>query len=130
MTIEELKQALEAATPGPWRDEAKIAQLDMGGRHLTTHHVHLPGWRYAIRLGEDRGGEHNCEANARLIAAAVNNLPKLLKVAERAQTMLDAIDKGAVYSDEIVSVPGDGPPYPFHVEWAYHTRKALEELGK
>lgn len=90
MTIEELKQALEAATPGPWKDENVVVHPDMGGKHHTAHHIHLPEQRYAIRLGDDKGGERNCEANARLIVAAVNNLPALLKVAEAAQAFTGA----------------------------------------
>ena len=122
MTIEELKHALEAATPGPW-----VTATDPS--HYDSHSE-----IYRVEDGEfvaSTGGKWDTlEANARLIVEAVNNLPKLLKVVEAAQTMLDAIDKGAVDSEEIVPVPGDGPPHRFHEEWAHHTRKALEELGK
>ncbi len=52
---------------------------------------------------------------------------ELVKAVER---MLDAIDKGAVDSEEIVPVPGDGPPYRFHEEWAHHARRALSNMGE
>ena len=113
MTIEELKQALEAATPGPWTFESNRV-----GSHDAIY-----------AANEDCVGSTAQQEDARLIVEAVNSLPKLLKVAEAAQTMLDAIDKGAVDSEQIVPVPGDGPPYRFHEEWAHHTRKALEELN-
>ena len=48
------------------------------------------------------------------------------KLREVLVTMLGAIDKGAVDSEEIGPVPGDGPPYRFHEECAHHARKLLE----
>lgn len=39
--------------------------------------------------------------------------------------MVEAIGKGAVDSEEIVPVPGDGPPYRFHEEWVHYARSAL-----
>ena len=87
--IEELTALLEQITPGPWKDENVVVHPDMGGKHHTVHHIHLPEQRYAIRLGDDKGGERNCEANARFIAAAPEAVRDLLEVAKAAQTMLD-----------------------------------------
>lgn len=105
MTIEELKQ--------PYEPEGVYAGMTQAEalRYLAKRYLRKP----------------ECVALCNDVA---NNLPALLKVAEAAQTMLDAIDKGSVDSEEIVPVPGDGHPYRFHEEWAHHTRKALEELGK
>lgn len=47
------------------------------------------------------------------------------KLEAAVRQMVDAISKGAVDSEEIVPVPGDGPPYRFHEEWAHHARSAL-----
>lgn len=43
--------------------------------------------------------------------------------------MVEAIGKGAVDSEEIVPVPGDGPPYRFHEEWVHYARSALSTKG-
>ena len=125
MTIEELKQALEEATPGPWDlplDGADIVESEKDFVPVGGCGCCGSPWIKGETATEEK-------ANARLIVEAVNNLPALLKVVEAAQVMLDAIDKGAVDSEEIVPVPGDGPPYRFHEEWSHRTRKALEGLS-
>lgn len=84
MTIEELKQALEAATPGPW-------EIFETGTWPETNHFYGIGATkpgngcYAVAAIEGwTKGEH---PNARLIVAAVNNLPRLLKVAEASEPL-------------------------------------------
>ena len=74
MTIEELKQALEAATPLPWAFNCE--EVDV----YTT-----------IRAGEFEVADAWLPANARLIVEAVNNLPALLKVAEAAENAVDGV---------------------------------------
>lgn len=82
MSIEELKQAIEAATPGPWITAADPSHYDSQSEI------------YRVEDGEfvaSTGGKWDTlEANARLIVEAVNNLPALLKVAEAARGMLEA----------------------------------------
>jgi hypothetical protein len=80
MNIEELKQTLEAATPGPWTTAADPSHYDSQSEI------------YRVEDGEfvaSTGGKWGTlEANARLIVAAVNNLPRLLKVVEAAEKAL------------------------------------------
>ena len=90
MTIEELKQALEAATPGPW-------EIFETGTWPETNHFYGIGATkpgngcYAVAAIEGwTKGEH---PNARLIVAAVNNLPKLLKVVEEREALQARCDK-------------------------------------
>ena len=72
-------------TRGPWVAETRIVHPDMGGRHQTYSVVHTPHRRSDIRLGDDRGDEHNCKANAYLIAAA----PDLYEALERMTMLAD-----------------------------------------
>lgn len=120
MTIEELKQALEAATPLPWAVDPQ--NLGAVGHVATNNGASVcqtqerPEWagdRKAMIEGRNR--------NAHLIVAAVNNLPALLKVVEAAkdlpylydQASADPYDVGySQVSDEIALL-----------------RKALEELN-
>ena len=93
MTIEELKKALEAATPGPWEwyhDKGG----DYGAIQLAECWMLRPGVLIADATDGTPGGDAIDRANARLIVEAVNNLPKLLKVVEAAQTMLVTFELG------------------------------------
>ena len=111
MTIEELKQAYEAATPGPWSWRADI---NAGEWNLS------PGVLIASETDGTRGGDEIDQANARLIVAAVNNLPKLLKVVEAAQ--------GAVTPADYIKTP-DEDLYAVSWERLETLRKALEEMN-
>lgn len=86
MTIEELKQALDAATPGPlfteWSEVSEALEITCEARKGVVGIAQIE-----TGFSEDFDAEQ--KANARLIVEAVNNLPKLLKVAEAARTMLD-----------------------------------------
>lgn len=120
MPIKELKQALEAATPGPWN------------WHNDAHH---PGkYEWSIQPGVleadgtdgTPGGDKIDRANARLIVEAVNNLPKLLKVAEAAEEAVIAEDAGF----EAVNNGGDLTLAAERMSDAVEAlRKALEELN-
>ena len=102
--LEELKQALEAATPGPW-----------GQNPFTPINIQLKSGLTICSMGaatarSGSGFEAELLANARLIVEAVNNLPKLLKVVEAAkdlpylydQASADPYDVGySQVSDEI-----------------------------
>lgn len=81
VTRSELEQALEAATPRPW-----VFNFEEGDDYTT------------IRAGEFEVADTwfcpEMPANARLIVEAVNNLPKLLKVAEAAEEVVIAEDAG------------------------------------
>ena len=80
MTIEELKQVLEAATPGPW-----AYNFEEGDDYTT------------IRAGEFEVADTwfcpEMPANAYLIVEAVNNLPKLLKVVEERDALQARCDE-------------------------------------
>jgi len=88
MTVEELKQALEAATPGPFACDP----LDIG---LVGNVSTVDGDPFAMtserpeRAGDVVRQKQQRQANARLIVAAVNNLPKLVAVAEAAENAVD-----------------------------------------
>lgn len=90
MTIEELKQALEAATPGPWE---QLQLGDMSDPYAGLKIKPLMGVLTIASLDLDDAPveDYNREqrANARLIVEAVNNLPALLKVARAAQAYMN-----------------------------------------
>jgi hypothetical protein len=114
MTIEELKQALEAATPGPWhRGQPSIdtrVELETCLPYSSVT-VCAPRRGAPICVCTELGIEDDTflDANTRLIVEAVNNLPALLKVVEAAQEL-------------VVFTPAD---FPTHA----NLRKALEELN-
>ena len=90
MTIEELKQALEAATPGPWEWQEDRWHGGYSGISnnqdkpvLYPNHANEGDWG-AAWFDEDELDQ----ANARLIVAAGNNLPALLKAVEAAREVL------------------------------------------
>lgn len=110
MTIEELKQALEAATPGPWRVVIDDDGNPLSGRpsvcaaeEYDCSIVHWDG--FVQEFWRSARGDKEIQANAHLIVEAVNNLPALLKVAEAAKVLTHY------------------PSGPYHV-----LRKTLEEL--
>jgi len=99
MTIEELKQVLEAATPGPW-------EIFETGTWPETNHFYGIGATkpgngcYAVAAIEGwTKGEH---PNARLIVEAVNNLPKLLKVAEERDALQARCDKLEANRNQVI----------------------------
>ena len=108
MTIEELKQALEAATPGPW-----AFNFEEGYGYTT------------IRAGEFEVADTwfcpEMPANARLIVEAVNNLPKLLKVVEAAKDLPRLIDQASASRRDV--------DYIKVADEIELLRKALEELS-
>lgn len=75
MTLPELRALLSRATPGPWRTQ----ECSAGGLIL------LRDCRYQTHL------QVVPEADAALIAAAVNALPALLDAVEAAQRLLDDV---------------------------------------
>lgn len=117
MTIEDLKQALEAATPGPWE------RIDLPRNDLNPHGTAVVYVRDdAVSDGRfhiaelsmfGRGGNN---ADAHLIVEAVNNLPALLKVAEAAQDLLDNAEPK--WGDKVI----------VHRSVIQALRKALEEF--
>lgn len=114
MTIEELKQALEAATLGPW-----AFNFEEGDDYTT------------IRAGEFEVADTwfcpEMPANAHLIVEAVNNLPKLLKVAEAAQALqvINTVIESRL-SDELEDIERD---VNAQEDAENALRKALEELN-
>ena len=116
--LAEIKAALEAATPGPWITAADPSHYDSQSEI------------YRVEDGEfvaSTGGKWDTlEANARLIVEAVNNLPKLLKVAEAAEEAVIAEDAGF----EAVNNGGDLTLAAERMSDAVEAlRKALEELN-
>ena len=112
MDIEGLKQALEAATPGPWRVAGPSGFVENSSSDVATI---CQFWsRYELDYD-------NWQANARLIVAAVNNLPALLKVAEAAKDLPYLYDQASAD--------------PYNVGYSQVSdeiellRKALEELS-
>ena len=104
--LEELKRALEAATPGPWRQNPFTpinVQLKSG---LTICSM------AAATAKTEYGFKAELVANARLIVEAVNNLPKLLEVAQAAEKAL------AYPAEDEMRMRAQHP-----------LRKALEELN-
>ena len=122
MTIEELKQVLEAATPGPWN------RIDLPRNDLNPHGTSVVYVRDdAVSDGRfhiaelsmfGRGGNN---ADAHLIVGAVNNLPKLLKLAEAAQNLPRLIDQASASRRDV-----DYIKVSDEIELL---RKALEELN-
>ena len=109
MTIEELKQAYEAATPGPW-----------GQNPFTPINIQLKSGlticsMAAATARTEDGFQAELLANAHLIVAAVNNLPKLLKVAEAAGDYVQLNNQDAEIDEK--------------GEAFYALHKALEELN-
>ena len=80
--LAEIKAALEAATPGPWEVDASS---DYGTAVCENGNSFIAAWTRSMHRQN-----YPHRANARLIVEAVNNLPKLLKVAEAARGMLEA----------------------------------------
>ena len=120
MTIEELKQALEAATPRPWgwyNDQA----ADDGGIEASDWWSLGPGVLIADGTDGTPGGDGIDRANARLIVEAVNNLPKLLKVAEAAKDLPYLYDEASANPYDV--------GYSQVSDEIELLRKALEELN-
>lgn len=119
-SLEEIKRLLEAATPGPWE------RIDLPRNDLNPHGTAVVYVRDdAVSDGRfhiaelsmfGRGGNN---ADAHLIVEAVNNLPKLLKLAEAAQTMLDSGVADTMFPRDFI-VDRDEADF---------LRKALEELN-
>jgi hypothetical protein len=84
MTIEEIKQALEAATPLPWETfgETRPRPLICSDGAVDYDNENVAG---IIACTEGPNAER--APNARLIVEAVNNLPKFLKAVEAARTL-------------------------------------------
>jgi hypothetical protein len=108
MTIEEIKQALEAATPLPWEVDASC---DYGTAVCENGNSFIAAWTRSVHRQN-----YPHRANARLIVEAVNNLPALLKVAEAAQDLLDNAEPK--WGDKVV----------VHRSVIQALRKALEEF--
>lgn len=70
-TIAELRAALEKASPQPWRQNVFMVLNAAGEKIAHTGHGYLPPSR-----------SHESEANATVIALAVNAAPALLAAAE------------------------------------------------
>lgn len=129
MTIEELKQALKAATPGPllieyyddFEDRIEITCEARKGKVAVAE----------IALGFKDSFDAQQKANARLIVEAINNLPKLLKVVEavdigcleRAGRWMSA----AVEDPMVDAVCADN--FAAALEQIAALRKAIEELN-
>ncbi len=116
MTIEELKQVLEAATPGPWRVVIDDDGNPLSGRPSVMSSeeydcciIHWDG--FVQEYFRSARGDKEIHANARLIVEAVNNLPALLKVAEAARALQRSVT------------------FPQQEHWQGKLRKALEELN-
>jgi hypothetical protein len=116
MTIEELKQALEAATPGPWEVDASS---DYGTAVCENGNSFIAAWTRSMHR---KNYPHR--ANARLIVAAVNNLPALLKVVEAA----DYLHRVRTSLREVASDQEGRLPYCYEGGWS-DLSKALEELN-
>lgn len=82
-TIAKLRELLERATPGPW-ESLTPPQHEATSRHGAAVRKGIDGIADVVRV--DHLGS-STEANAALIAAAVNALPRLLAVAEAAEEM-------------------------------------------
>ena len=109
MTIEELKQAIEAATPLPWK------AMNGDKRNKNMHQKFGPVICKAPLSQADFD-----------LLRAVNNLPKLLKVAEAAEEAVNAEDAGF----EAVNNGGDLTLAAERMSDAVEAlSKALEELN-
>jgi hypothetical protein len=124
MTIEELKQALEAATPLPWE------VFETGAWPETNHFYGIGATKpgnacYAVAAIEGwTKGEH---PNAHLIVEAVNNLPALLKVVEAAAALqvINTVIESRL-SDELEDIERD---VNAQEDAENALRKALKELN-
>lgn len=87
-TLAQMRELHERATPGPWRFDGDWGSiptiLDASGKHVAF-----------IEKGYDSPPHPACAANADLIALLRNNLPALLDVADRVNTLFDAIAHGS-----------------------------------
>ena len=85
MTIEQLRQLEQSATPGEWLDHSGIVY-----RHACDgdwHYAHVRPCRVADCWHKDDKNSGRCQGthDARLIAAVRNALPALLDIAEAAR---------------------------------------------
>lgn len=88
-TIEKLEKALTRATPPPWVKWVGHANIVAGPVDENTR-GHITGGRGEIATCDDLDfGERRAECNTRLIVAAVNALPALLRVAKAAKDIMD-----------------------------------------
>ena len=97
MTVEQLRQLEQAATPGPWGDDGPWFHSEHDPTHLVTTYpertaVAIMPPRHLASERDVASGADSRPADARLIAAARNALPALLDVAEAAQ----AVESGDV----------------------------------
>lgn len=76
--LSELRRLLEAATPGPWR------QGNMEPWHIfTPHGASIGPDRVLLRMNMANTRDWAWNADAALIAAAINALPALIEMAGR-----------------------------------------------
>lgn len=95
MTIEELKQALEAATPGPWYvgidDDGNPLSGRPGVSAAEKYDCDIVHWDgFVQEYWRSARGDREIHANAHLIANAPIWLAELVKVAEAAQAFTGA----------------------------------------
>lgn len=85
-TISKLRAQLAGATARPWRVDPNDVSIHSGDMKVAD----IRGWGW---LQKKPNGAAEMDANAELIASAVNALPKLLAVAEAAGEELAAIEE-------------------------------------
>lgn len=86
MNIQELKELLSKASPLPWVTDNPNRQLV--AREVEGVYNYLANFDPADFSSSEVEGDQ-CDANAALTVAAVNALPRLLDIAEKASFALD-----------------------------------------
>ena len=87
----DLNALLDAATPGPWNVQNTTACYDViqgGDRTTDSRYIAMMGVDYDPNDGESFPPHH--DADAALIVAAVNALPRLLEIERAASEWMDA----------------------------------------
>ena len=97
-TLAELRRLLDAATPGPWRDEMMQGQ----GVTLTAIIAGKPNPDDLRVIGSTLA--HN---DARVLIAAVNALPALLDAAAERDRLAGAVERVRALATEWATQPND-----------------------
>lgn len=100
----ELERLLAAATKGPWEVSHAGEGSRSGGFRITEYYVRLPGADFALAADVVGADMKPSEANAALIVAAVNALPRLLEIARAAKYVAYSNGFDAALPDKIAAL--------------------------
>lgn len=87
MKLNELRELMGRATPGPWKEDRGDIEAHMAtpGKNGVQPHSLLKGW-------DDGSAWFNADEDAQFVVALVNAAPKLLAVVEAAKALDDEVN--------------------------------------